>query len=158
MRTKLIAVTIFLGLLISPCYVHAKALSKKELLKKEAMNDKDYYRKCLPAVVQLAEKMRLRGQRVDIGSRLEYVITNQGSVNGKQYEKIEDATYFSQFSSVIKIDYMYYLNSMTKPFDAVLNILYKDQNLVGKCYKLIEIKYKLLEELKNLFRPKIRFV
>ena len=125
---------------------------------KKCDNEADYYLHCLPAVVQLAEKMRLRGQRVDIGSRLEYVITNQGSVNGKQYEKIEDATYFSQFSSVIKIDYMYYLNSMTKPFDAVLNILYKDQNLVGKCYKLIEIKYKLLEELKNLFRPKIRFV
>lgn len=125
---------------------------------KKCTNENDYYLHCLPAVVQLAEKMRMRGQRVDIGSRLEYVITNQGSVNGKQYEKIEDSGYFSQFSSVIKIDYMYYLNSMTKPFDAVLNIMYKDQNLVTKCYKLIEIKYKLLKELQDLFRPKIQLI
>ena len=51
---------------------------------------KKYRIKCLPAHVQLAQKMRDRGLRVDAGSRLEYVVTMNGGLKAKQYEKIED--------------------------------------------------------------------
>jgi DNA polymerase elongation subunit (family B) len=135
---------------------------------KDCNNPKDYYLRCLPAVVQLAERMRQRGQRVDVGSRLEYVISSQGGPKAKQYEKVEDAGYFSQHSSVLKIDYMYYLKLLSNPFDDILNILYNnedanDQYKFKKDFVLDQYKYRLKirskmhEELKQLSAPKLTF-
>ena len=134
---------------------------------KECTNAKDYYIHCLPAVVQLAERMRQRGQRVDTGTRLEYVISSQGGHKAKQYIKVEDAIYFGNHSSVLKLDYMYYLKLMANPFDDVLNVMYdKDdgskykfhKNFVLNQYKYrLTIRTKVLEELINLFNSKITF-
>ena len=134
---------------------------------KDCSTENDYYIRCLPAVVQLAEKMRTRGQRVDSGTRLEYVITEQGGHKAKQYVKLEDIGYFSQYSCVLKIDYMYYLKLMANPFDDIFNILYTEplpddkpgikftKNFVLNQYKYrLHIK-KIHEQLLNLFRPKI---
>jgi DNA polymerase elongation subunit (family B) len=144
-----------------------EAERKRQFKLKECSNAKEYYIRCLPAVVQLAERMRERGQRVDTGTRLEYVISSQGGHKAKQYVKVEDANYFGQHSSVLKIDYMYYLKLMTNPFDDVLNVLYnQDDNSKYKFKKdfvLNQYKYilnsrtKVLEELKNLFQPKLIF-
>jgi DNA polymerase elongation subunit (family B) len=134
---------------------------------KNCLNEKDYYIHCLPAVVQLAERMRQRGQRVDTGTRLEYVISSQGGHKAKQYVKVEDAIYFGQHSSVLKLDYMYYLKLMGNPFDAILNILfdkedsstYKFQkNFVLNQYKYrLRVRTSVLNELIELFHPKITF-
>jgi hypothetical protein len=134
---------------------------------KNCNNAKDYYIHCLPAVVQLAERMRHRGQRVDPGTRLEYVISSQGGHKAKQYVKVEDAIYFGQHSSVLKLDYMYYLKLMGNPFDDVLNILYdKDdgskyryqKNFLLNQYKYrLRIRTKVLEELVELFHPTMVF-
>jgi DNA polymerase elongation subunit (family B) len=134
---------------------------------KDCTNAKDYYIHCLPAVVQLAERMRQRGQRVDPGTRLEYVISSQGGHKAKQYVKVEDAIYFGNHSSVLKLDYMYYLKLMANPFDDVLNVMYdKDdgskykfqKNFVLNQYKYrLTIRTKVLEELINLFNSKITF-
>jgi DNA polymerase elongation subunit (family B) len=128
---------------------------------------KDYYTHCLPAIVQLAERMRKRGQRVDPGTRLEYVISSQGGHKAKQYEKVEDAIYFGQHSSVLNLDYMYYLKLMCNPFDDVLNILFDkedgSQYRFQKNFVLNQYKYRLrirsavLDELIQLFQPKIKF-
>ena len=53
--------------------------------KKGVDNLKDFILNSLPAQVQLAIRLRNRGQRVDKGSRIEYVITNPDKHNGKQY-------------------------------------------------------------------------
>ena len=138
---------------------------------KDCSNAKDYYLRCLPAVVQLAEKMRHRGQRVDSGTRLEYVITDQGGHKAKQYIKVEDAVYFAQYSSILKLDYMYYLKLMANPFDDIFNILYtkplpKDdmssgnftKNFVLNQYKYrLNVRTKMHKELLSLFQPKITF-
>lgn len=134
---------------------------------KSCNNAKDYYIKCLPAVVQLAERMRARGQRVDPGTRLEYVISTQGGHKAKQYVKVEDAEYFKQHCTVLKIDYLYYLKLMTNPFDDVLNVLYdKDddhkfifaKNLVLSQYKYrSKTRVKMHNELKSLLAPKLTF-
>jgi DNA polymerase elongation subunit (family B) len=133
----------------------------------DAEKQKDYYRRCLPAIVQLAIRMRQRGQRVDVGTRLEYVISSQGGHKAKQYVKVEDAIYFGQHSSVLKLDYMYYLKLMCNPFDDVLNILFdKDDGSKYKFQKnfvLNQYKYRLrmrtnvLDELTDLFNPNIIF-
>jgi DNA polymerase elongation subunit (family B) len=138
---------------------------------KNCSNKSDYYIRCLPAVVQLAERMRTRGQRVDPGTRVEYVITDLGGHKAKQYVKVEDAIYFGQHSSVLRLDYMYYLKLMANPFDDVLNILYYmdenegetkyrfQKNFVLNQYKYrLKIRVKVFEELKNVLNPKIDFV
>ena len=43
----------------------------------------------LPAQVQLAEKMRRRGLRVDAGSRIEYVVTDMGGLKAKQFQNLK---------------------------------------------------------------------
>ena len=140
----------------------------RQLKLKDCTNAKDYYIRCLPAVVQLAERMRQRGQRVDPGTRLEYVISSQGGHKAKQYMKVEDAIYFGQHSSVLKIDYMYYLKLMTNPFDDVLNVMYnrddeskykfKKDYVLNQYKYILNIRTKVLEELLDLFKPKIIFI
>lgn len=135
---------------------------------KNCDNPKDYYIRCLPAVVQLAERMRFRGQRVDSGTRLEYVISTQGGHKGKQYEKVEDSEYFKQHQSVLRIDYLYYLKLMANPFDDVLNVLYDNndnedkykfsKDLVLNQYKhRSKTRVKLHDELSYLLGVKLTF-
>ena len=135
---------------------------------KDCDKPKDYYTRCLPAVVQLAERMRFRGQRVDSGTRLEYVISTQGGHKGKQYEKVEDAEYFKQHQSVLRIDYLYYLKLMANPFDDVLNVLYYNndnedkykfsKDLVLNQYKhRSKIRVKLHDELRSILGIKLTF-
>lgn len=131
---------------------------------------RNYYLRCLPAQVQLAERMRNRGQRVDVGTRLEYVISSQAKHTAKQYERIESADYFKNHSSVIKLDFMYYLSNLANPMDEILNIgfdrdvenakyTYKfEPDLIHTQYKYrLKIRTKMLNELKDLFNPKIIF-
>jgi DNA polymerase elongation subunit (family B) len=140
---------------------------EKELLKKEAIDEIDYYKKCLPAVVQLAEKMRKRGQRVDVGTRLEYVIVDVGK-NKKQYEKIENIDYFLQHNDILRIDFLDYVKLMINPIDDLLNVGFKKNIQDGYKFKkdfiLDQYKFrsinrkKMLDEIKSLFTPKLVFI
>jgi DNA polymerase elongation subunit (family B) len=133
--------------------------------------EKDYNIKCLPAQVQLAEKMRSRGMRVDPGSRLEYVITVGAGHKAKQSEKVEDVDYYRNYadSGILKIDYMYYLKLLAMPLDQVFRVVYGHDFMVDK-YKyrmnefvLNQYKYRLKlmkvhEELLELFAHNIEIV
>lgn len=142
---------------------------KRQFKLKDCNNSADYYKRCLPAVVQLAEKMRERGQRVDVGTRLEYVISDQGGHKAKQYAKVEDAGYFAQHSTILKIDYMYYMKLMANPFDDIFNILYSDnknsdtgkaftKDFVLNQYKYrLNVRAKVHEQLLKLFQPRLIF-
>jgi hypothetical protein len=137
---------------------------ESQLKKKNADDELDYYKKCLPAVVQLAEKMRNRGQRVDVGTRLEYVIIDIGYV-GKQYEKLEHIDYFLNYNDVIKIDFMYYLKLMINPIDDLLNVAFNKNIENGYKFKKdfleeqynfrLKIRGKNINEIKKLFAPKL---
>jgi DNA polymerase elongation subunit (family B) len=131
------------------------------------MTCREYYLKCLPAQVQLAQKMRNRGQLVSTGSRLEYVITTKGGHTAKQYEKVESLEYFNRHSRVLDIDYYYYLKQLANPLDQILDIIFtKDNNDNKYKYKEefvleqynIRLQYvKVLKELKGLFGVNIIF-
>lgn len=138
-----------------PVLSEDKKEREKQLEKKNASTDEEYYLRCLPAQVQLAEKMRARGQRVDVGTRLEFVITASENKKAKQYEKIESAEYYAENSELIKLDYMYYLEALMKPADQIFGIIYNKDDFVKKQCKLREMKMKMLDELKRLFTPKI---
>jgi DNA polymerase elongation subunit (family B) len=142
-----------------PALSNIKEERESQLEKKGASNDQEYYLLCLPAQVQLAERMRSRGQRVEAGTRLEYVVTNPEMHTAKQYEKVESSEYFVKHSDVVKMDYYYYLKALATPLDQVLNVAFPElDDLIMKHYNFMwKIRYKLLEELKNLFRPSMKF-
>jgi DNA polymerase elongation subunit (family B)/intein/homing endonuclease len=142
---------------------------KSQIIKKGAENSKDFYIKSLPAQVQLAEKMRRRGQRVDAGSRLEYVITETGGHTGKQYMKIESSDYYKSHGDVLKIDYIYYLKQLTNPMDQLLNLAYLDKEDGEEKYKykkdfvlnyykfILKVREPVLKNINKLIIPKFIF-
>lgn len=117
----------------------------------------EYNAKCLPAQVQLAEKMRKRGQRVDPGTRLEYLITTNGGIKARLFEKIEDPVYQQEYSDIIKIDYLYYLKLCVNPIDQVLSVQYNTDNWMLKHYKLRVKKYELMRQIEKLVSPHLVF-
>jgi DNA polymerase elongation subunit (family B) len=117
----------------------------------------EYNIKCLPAQVQLAVKMRKRGQRVDPGTRLEYLITMNGGIKARLFEKIEDPVYQQEHSDIIKIDYLYYLKLCVNPIDQLLTVQYNTDNWMLKQYKLRVIKYKLMRRIEKLVSPHLVF-
>lgn len=128
-----------------------------QLIAKGAENAEDFYLLCLPAQVQLAERMRRRGQRVDAGSRIEYIITDPEHHTAKQYEKVESSDYYAKHKNAIKIDYYYYLKALINPIDQVLDTAFpEEKEFVLNQYKFRwKIRHKLINELKDLFRTKI---
>lgn len=155
-----------IGNYIVPLLPKTEKEREKQFKLKEADNEREYYERCLPAVIQLTEKMRNRGQRVDVGSRLEYVITDIG-YDGKQYEKIEHIDYFLAHKDVLKINFLDYLKLMINPIDEALNVAFNKN--IENGYKFqkdfmleqynfrYKIRDKYINELKNLFNPKLAF-
>lgn len=131
----------------------------KQLLQKEAVDDKDFYTKCLPAQVQLAEKIRRRGGRVDVGTRLEYVVLKTDNSKAKQYDKIESIEYYKEYASVLSLDFMYYLKALASPLDQVLQCTVGNEgkDFTHTIYKQQLVKEKVLAQLLSLFEPKLIF-
>ena len=118
-----------------------------------------YYLKALPSQVQLAEKMRRRGKRVDAGSRLEYLVTDTGNIKDKLADKIEDPIYQREHSNIIKIDYMYYLKLASNPLDQAILVAYKEKDFVLNQYKFrTKIRSKVLDQIKSLNSNTINFI
>lgn len=128
-----------------------------QLKNKDAIDEDEYYLKCLPAQVQLAEKMKRRGTRVDAGSRIEYVLLDTGKRKVKQFEKLEDIDYFKKHKSILKLDYMDYLRLLTNPLDQIIKIVFKEDNFLQKHHKYRENRNKLNEEFLHLTQPTLKF-
>lgn len=144
-----------------------EASREKQFKLKNCNSEKEYYLKSLPAQAQLSEKMRSRGQLVAAGSRIEYVITTNGGYTAKQYEKVEHYEYFCKHSSVLSIDYLYYLKQLSNPLDQILDIMYIDKcdhnnkkwkkEFMLSQYQIRLRKAKVICQIQNLNKPKIRF-
>lgn len=107
---------------------------EEQIIHKGATDVKDYYTKCLPPAVQLAIRMQSRGERVDAGSRLEYVVTDTGGHTAKQGTKIEEIAYFRRHTKHLKIDFYYYLKQLVNPMDQLLNTAFgNDVGCGRKC-------------------------
>lgn len=144
----------------TPILSSVKTEREEQLKNKNASSPSEFYLLCLPAQVQLAERMKRRGQRVDAGTRLEYVVTDPEHHTSKQSEKIESVDYYKKYSNILKIDYYYYLKALSNPLDQVLSVAYPEiPEFVLNQYKYRwKNKHKVLEELKNLFKPKIKII
>ena len=137
---------------------------QKQFKLKNVDNDFDYYISCLPAAVQLAERMKRRGKRVDAGSRLEYVVSDKDIKNGKQYDLIEDSEYFATFSEVLNINFEYYLKLIINPMDQLLNTAYNNKgskfqkDFIKNQYEFrYKIRNKVVDEINELSSPVLIF-
>lgn len=134
-----------------------------QIAKKGAETEAEYYLMCLPAQVQLAERMKSRGQRVDPGTRLEYVVTDPLCHTAKQYEKIESVEYMVNHAEIIKIDYLYYLKQLVNPMDQLLDVAFGKEKgyqigMIMEQYKYRwKVHSKLIQELKALTNPILKF-
>lgn len=143
----------------TPILSSDKTEREEQLAKKGANNAQEFYLLCLPAQVQLAERMKSRGQRVDAGTRLEYVVTDPEKHTAKQYEKVESAEYYIKHSDIVKMDYYYYLKALANPLDQVLSVAFPEIPDFVLCqynYRW-KIRHKCLKELKDMFRAKLYF-
>lgn len=113
--------------------------------------DADYLIRALPAHVQLAERMRRRGQFVEAGSRLEFVTTTMGGPKAKMWQKIESADYYKEHSDIIRLEMNYYCKALVNPGDQVMEVMYKRKGFFKEQYALRQTKAKCLEELTELF-------
>lgn len=90
----------------------------------------------LPAIAQLAEKMKSRGVFVQAGSRIEFVIVQSHNTNNsKLWEKVEDVDYFQRHSDVLDLDYLYYIKTLVNPIDEVIGITFKRHNVMKELYQ-----------------------
>jgi|694.fasta_scaffold56291_2 DNA polymerase elongation subunit (family B) len=94
-------------------------------------------KKALPSHVQLAKRMRKRGQIADTGSRIEFMFTTRGRFDPKfnQGDKTESLEYFEKWLFYMRIDYLYYLEKqMLIPLDEILTVGLKVENFMEKIY------------------------
>lgn len=134
---------------------------EKQLESKDANTAKEYYLKCLPAQVQLANRMKVRGNPVAPGTRLEFVITSEGGQKALQAVKNESADYFARHSDILRIDYLYYIKQLASPIDQVLEIIFgsKARNFVLNQYKYRSvIRDRTLREIEKAFRPNYFYI
>ena len=135
------------------------------LKEKNARNRKEFYIKCLPAHVQLSERVKDRGIMCSAGSRIEYVlidVNNERIDKLKQCEKIEYYEYAKKHCSVVKIGFLDYLKLLINPLDEVLNVIFPNsprfvQDFTKNHYKARLQKYKQMIELRRKMGPLITF-
>lgn len=114
-----------------------------------------YIHKSKPAHVQLADKMARRGHPIEVGSRIEFVIVEHPNPKARQFDKIEDPAYCHKHGDLVQIDYLYYLQSLIKPVDQLLGVVFQTKDYVLKLSKLFQTHRLLSDKLKH--RPIIRF-
>ncbi|MDC3332926.1 hypothetical protein OAV62_01660 [bacterium] len=126
-------------------------------LKELACTLEEYPLRALPAHVQLSVKMRSRGVRVDASQRIEYVIVHAPGRTDKLFDKLEDCEYQAKYSSVVKIDYLRYIDQFCPQLDQLLKVRFKRDKIFTKQYKIFVTYTKVLMELEKLVRPCITF-
>jgi DNA polymerase elongation subunit (family B) len=110
----------------------------------------NYMYKSKPAHVQLAEKMKNRGKPVEIGSRIEYIITTHpNDPKSKLYDKLEDPDFYKLHCDLIRLDRLYYLKNLIMPLDQLLNVVFKIEKFTESLYTLHLTKQKIVNQINN---------
>ena len=116
-------------------------------------------KKSLPSHVQLAKRMRERGQTAETGSRIEYLFTTLGrpDIDFNQGDKVESLEYYEKWLCYMRIDYLYYLKKqMTTPLDEILSVGLKTDNFMEKLY-LYHYQHLLVCQEINSLRNSFEF-
>jgi DNA polymerase elongation subunit (family B) len=132
---------------------------QKQLEDKGARSETDFYQSHLPGPVQLALRMRKRGQHVSSGSRISYIISKKADHKSNASERMEELEYFKMFMKKDMIDSLYYLHLLINPIEEVLVVMYgsKYKNFIKDMYKN-RLKYELIMNRLKSLMIKIDFV
>lgn len=128
---------------------------QRQLDDKHVTTEEQFYESHLPGAVQLALRMRARGQHIESGSRLSYVVTRRVGLKSSVSEKMEEIEFFKLHYSKRMIDVLHYLHLLINPVEEVLTVIYgkKYHQLVKDIYKY-RIKYDaVVEELFKMAHP-----
>jgi len=126
-----------------------------QLQEKDVSTEQEFYQSHLPGAVQLALRMRSRGQHIESGSRLSYVISRRADIRASVTEKMEEIEYFKLNYSKQMIDVSHYLHLLINPIEEVFTVMYGNQykNFVKDMHKF-RLKYDLVvDQLYKLFNP-----
>lgn len=148
----------------SPDEYKAKKLSSDpkqrsiQLAKKETTDERMWLLRSLQAHVYLSEKLKRRGELVEGGQRLPYVITLTGGHDAGQWKRIEDPRYFRDLG-LQKLDHVYYIELLENSMIQLLNAAYDEK--AGKWFhqfvRLHQFRLDLMEDIRECFRPNIVF-
>ena len=117
-----------------------------------------YIEKSQPSHVQLALKMKRRGFPVEAGSRIEYIaIEVDDPLKSKLNEKIEDPSYFCIHCDILRLDRLYYVQSLAKPLDQLLEIVFHVSDFTKGIFLLHVGHKKVIMEMEERQRPRLRF-
>lgn len=129
-----------------------------QLKKKKVTNEEDFKLKSLPGHVQLALKMKQRGEIVDSGSRIAYVVLYSDNLKSEKYERMEDPNYFLKHRSILRLDYEGYVGQLTNPFDDISVVAWKKGKIFTQLYNQMIQKKKVMNQIKIYSERKIVFV
>jgi DNA polymerase elongation subunit (family B) len=132
---------------------------EKILKKKGAVDDIDFYKKSLNSHVQLALKMRDRGQTIQNGSRLDFLYI-KGHDKAPTVDKMEELEYFQQVYPNSTINTSEYLRLLCeKPLTELFRVyLDEDYSVFFKAISIVaRRKNDLIAQLKEFLQPKIVF-
>lgn len=126
-----------------------------QLKKKKANNELEFQSRSLPGHVQLAERMKKRGEIVDSGSRIPFIVLHSDNLKSEKYERMEDPFYFNKHKSILRIDYESYVKQLMNGFDEISTIAWKKGTVFGQLHKQMLKKQKINIQIKEYSYPKI---
>jgi DNA polymerase elongation subunit (family B) len=99
-----------------------------------------------------------RGQPVEDGERIEYVLLDKGELKYKTTDKVllkaEDSNYYDQHKDILNLDYLTYLQRQcVNPVDELLSVGIKIEGLLEQQFELRLQKKKYLNTIKDIFSP-----
>lgn len=132
---------------------------------KHVQTAEEFYKKSLPGQVQLAIRMKERGQAVENGARITYLFTKRGGPKASATEKMEEIEYFQYFYEKNFIDYFYYFKLLHTPvselFIAAFGTTPEKENRIVRQLKKLEERmttyYMLSDKLVTMFQTKVEF-
>ena len=133
---------------------------EKQMELKNVQTEDEFYRAGLPAHVQLAMKMRDRGQPVGNGSRLSFVVMAGADKKATLSSKLQDLDYFVACCHRSSLDINYYLHLLLTPITELFGILFPEVGFTGifkKLLKTIDTHRAMLQEFHRLVKPHLEF-
>ena len=150
------AKTIRFGDYCVPRIDHLPQEEKEKLYEKKGVNNAhDFYISNLDGHVRLALRMRSRGQNIESGSRLSFVVTKKAPHKSSVGDRMEETEYFKTHYNSTWIDVLHYLHLLSNPMDEVLTVIYgtRYKKFVESIYKYKLSYDKVITELFHLFHP-----
>jgi DNA polymerase elongation subunit (family B) len=128
----------------------------EQIISKKTTNMEMFRLRTIPGHAYLATKMTRRGGMVEAGSRISIVVTDTGDDNDGMWNKLEEPVYFQQLG-IQKLDYLYYLDLLSRQLDQMISAVYKVDKYIQKMVKE-RLKYRaIMMELKRQFSPQLFF-